>query len=47
MKKEVINVGNNINDYFIDVNKMVEVGSGAKRQTDVIMLTRNACYLKC
>ena len=44
-KDACVNVGNNIDDHFIDVNKLVEVGSGAKRQVDDIMLTRYACYL--
>ena len=39
------NVGQNIEDHFIDVNKMVNIGSGAERQVDDIMLTRYACYL--
>ena len=30
---------------FVDVNKMVELGSGAERQIDDIILTRYACYL--
>jgi DNA-damage-inducible protein D len=32
-------------DHFVDVNKMVPVGSGAEREIDDIALTRYACYL--
>ena len=32
-------------DHFVDVNKMVELGSGATREVDDIMLSRYACYL--
>lgn len=32
-------------DHFVDVNKMVAIGSGAEREVDDIMLSRYACYL--
>ncbi len=32
-------------DHFIGVSKMVNIGSGAERQIDDIMLSRYACYL--
>lgn len=35
----------NITDHFVDVNKMVKIGSGSERQIDDIMLARYACYL--
>ena len=44
-KEACINVGQNVEDHFIGVNKMVVIGSGAERLIDDIMLTRYACYL--
>ena len=35
----------NVSDHFVDVNKMVDVGCGAKRDIEDIILTRYACYL--
>lgn len=35
----------NIADHFVDVTKMVDLGSGSQREVDDIMLTRYACYL--
>ena len=34
-----------VNDHFVDVNKMVEIGSGALREQDDYKLSRYACYL--
>ncbi|MGB0878975.1 MAG: DNA damage-inducible protein D [Polaribacter sp.] len=34
-----------VDDHFVDVNKMVTIGSGAEKEISDIMLTRFACYL--
>ncbi|MEQ1813140.1 MAG: DNA damage-inducible protein D [Candidatus Nitrotoga sp.] len=34
-----------ISNHFVDVNKMVDLGSGSQREVDDIILTRYACYL--
>ena len=37
--------GHAVSDHFVDVNKMVDLGSGSQREVDDLMLTRLACYL--
>jgi len=44
-KTACYNSGQKISDHFVDVNKMVDLGSGAQREIDDIMLDRYACYL--
>lgn len=44
-KTACVGSGINPDDHFLDVRKMVEVGSGATRPIEDIALTRYACYL--
>ena len=44
-KTACLNAGQGIKDHFVDVNKMVQLGSGSERNIDDIMLSRYACYL--
>ncbi|MBC3900783.1 DNA damage-inducible protein D [Acetobacterium malicum] len=39
------NSNNNVLEHFVDVNKMVMIGSNAEREIEDIMLSRYACYL--
>ncbi len=44
-KESCKTTGEAVSDHFVDVNKMVKLGSGAERKQEDFMLTRYACYL--
>ena len=44
-KLACVNAGQALSDHFVDVNKVIEAGKGAKHEVADIKLTRYACYL--
>jgi DNA-damage-inducible protein D len=42
-KESCETTGEAVSDHFVDINKMVKIGSGAERKQEDIMLTRYAC----
>ena len=44
-KTACVNSGHDVDEHFADVGKMVEIGSGARRNVKDYELSRYACYL--
>ena len=44
-EQSCLNSGQNITDHFLHKGKMVDIGSGAQREIEDILLSRYACYL--
>jgi len=44
-KLACFNSGQRLDDHFVDVNDMIEIGKGAQRSIKTVLLSRYACYL--
>jgi DNA-damage-inducible protein D len=44
-KLSCINSGHRVEDHFVDVTEMIEIGKGGQRPVKTILLSRYACYL--
>lgn len=44
-KESCIQAGESVPDHFVEVNKMIDLAKGAKRNVEDLALTRYACYL--
>jgi DNA-damage-inducible protein D len=44
-KEAVVNSGDQFENHFVEINKMVIIGSGSTRSVEDIAITRYACYL--
>lgn len=44
-KEACINAGEELRHHFVDINKMIDLAKGARREIEDIALTRYACYL--
>lgn len=44
-RQACFNSGQKVEDHFVDITEMVEIGSGAQRAVKTTLLSRYACYL--
>jgi len=44
-KEACKNVGEEVSDHFVDINKLIHLAKGAQREVEDVALTRYACYL--
>jgi DNA-damage-inducible protein D len=44
-KNACSNSGQQVEDHFVDIHEMVQIGSGARREMPTVALSRYACYL--
>jgi len=44
-KLSCFNSGHRIEDHFVDVTEMIEIGKGGQRPVNTVLLSRYACYL--
>lgn len=44
-KLSCFNSGHRLEDHFVDINEMIEIGKGGQRQVKTVLLSRYACYL--
>ena len=39
------NSGQRIEDHFVDITEMIEIGKGGQREVKTVLMSRYACYL--
>ena len=44
-KLSCFNSGHRIEDHFVDITEMIEIGKGGQRPVKTVLLSRYACYL--
>jgi DNA-damage-inducible protein D len=44
-KTACFNSGQRLEDHFVDIDEMIEIGKGAQRAVNTTLMSRYACYL--